>query len=536
MESDDGLLFMLLRSDKLEDRTKLNEVATDILETAREVVELLGGYPLALDQAGAYIQVTGVSFTDYKKRFHKERRRLLKRRSLLKSNDSKHSRHPLPTAATLDLCINEACKGQPLASDILHFCALLQPDVIPRKLFEDDDSFKYGTTEFDEAIAALLSYSLVKRNAPHQEFQKSSNARQTFSIHRMVHAVLIDNMSPELQKQWREHVVLTLKAAFGEEYYMLGDPSNLYIDNLLSHVLAIADWTEDELTPSMEVADLHQKAGRYFHVIGKYSVAKKLLVRANSIYEQLFGAEHFVAVTALNDLACVYYAERNYVQAEPLFQQVRAMLERLLEAEHRNTVFMIINLAHLYIHQGKYEQAESLLLQTLSICENQLGDKHPDIPSCMAILVLLYFAQGKYEQAESYQERVISLEVKAYQGVLGPDTTFISQYNLALLYEKQGKYEQADLFYSREGRMFMRKLEYEYPDSHISIQGFAMFLHAQGMREQALAMRLKALHIREREQMATHLEVLRARKAYARFLNCMARYDEAQALLEIEDW
>src|SRR5207249_3241843 len=121
----EGLLFLLRRSGELKDKTKLDTVAADIRETVLELVKLLGGLPLALDQAGAYIQETGISFTGYVKCYHTERRRLLDRRQ---SRVSKYSKHPRAVAATLNLSIKKAAEQHPLASDILHFCAFLQPD------------------------------------------------------------------------------------------------------------------------------------------------------------------------------------------------------------------------------------------------------------------------------------------------------------------------------------------------------------------------------------------------------------------------
>src|SRR5260370_442223 len=61
-----------------------------------------------------------------------------------------------------------------------------------------------STTAFDDGIAALQRYSLIKRNVE----------EQTYSMHRLVQAVLIDDMSNDLQKQWRKRIARALNAAF----------------------------------------------------------------------------------------------------------------------------------------------------------------------------------------------------------------------------------------------------------------------------------------------------------------------------------
>ena len=130
-------------------------LGTDIREPALQLVKLLDGHPLALDQAGAYIEETGMSFTDYIKLYHAERRDLLNRRgSLIKARSIANI--PKPLLVTFELCFEKAREQHPMATDILHFCAFLHPDAIPEELFQHDDSFKFDTTAFDEGITALL--------------------------------------------------------------------------------------------------------------------------------------------------------------------------------------------------------------------------------------------------------------------------------------------------------------------------------------------------------------------------------------------
>src|SRR5205823_2067785 len=157
-----------------------------------------------------------------------ERRYLLNRRG---SWVSEYSEHPDTVAATFKLSFEKACERHPLASDILHFCAFLQPDAIPEELFQHDDSFKFGTTVFDEAIAAL----------PDEE----------------------DFL------EW------------------LGR-----FKPLVTPALACTTWKDDEFTPTVEAAELFHRVAIYLRGQGKYPEEIALLVRVLSIYEQSLGAEH----------------------------------------------------------------------------------------------------------------------------------------------------------------------------------------------------------------------------------------------------
>jgi transcriptional regulator with XRE-family HTH domain len=318
MEPAEGLRFLLLRSlpDAIEDKAKLDTVAADTRHAASRIVELLDGHPLALDQAGAYIE-DGGSFTDYINRYHEKRLELLRERgSLDEENEGKYSEYPDSVVVTFELCFEKARKRHLLATDILRFCAFLHPDAIPDELFQHDYSFKPDTTEFRDARTALLRYSLIKRNT--QE--------QTCSMHRLVQAVLIDNMPPDVQKQWRMRVVYALNAAlpYKVEFSNWGQ-----CERLLPHVLVCTKWTADELTLTVEAVLLFQKTGTYLHDRGQYAEAEALLTRVLSIYKQYSGVDHYNAVDALTELASVYAEQRNHSQAEPLYRQALAIAENL---------------------------------------------------------------------------------------------------------------------------------------------------------------------------------------------------------------
>jgi len=73
MEPAKGLKFLILRSRIAQDEIELDIIASDIRKEAQELVALLGGHPLALDQAGAYVEETGVSFAEYMRLFREHR-------------------------------------------------------------------------------------------------------------------------------------------------------------------------------------------------------------------------------------------------------------------------------------------------------------------------------------------------------------------------------------------------------------------------------------------------------------------------------
>src|SRR5205085_5209572 len=98
------------------------------LRAARAIVKALGGLPLALDQAGAYIYETKTSLERYLDRFETYRLDLLKR-----SHD-KPPDYNYTVATTWTVSLQRANETNPAATELLHLCAFLDPDAIPEEM------------------------------------------------------------------------------------------------------------------------------------------------------------------------------------------------------------------------------------------------------------------------------------------------------------------------------------------------------------------------------------------------------------------
>jgi tetratricopeptide (TPR) repeat protein/DNA-binding XRE family transcriptional regulator len=488
MEQEEGLIFLLRRSGVLAVDANPDTVAVDIREPAHQLVELLDGHPLSLDQAGAYIEETGESFPEYINLYQNQRRLFLGKYGALEGEPSEqpeYSQHPETVVVTFELCFEKAHERHPLATDILRFCAFLQPDAIPAELFQHDDNFKIDRDTFNSGIAALQRYSLIKRNAE----------EQTFSIHRLVQDVLIDAMSHDLQEKWRERVVRALYLAFPK--VELEIKTWRQCERLVSHVLVCATWSETrsegELTPIVAVATrLFHMAGFYLANCGRDSEAEPLLVQVLATYEQHIEAEHPNTAYALMHLALCYSGQCKYDQAEPLYQRALAIQEKRLGDEHYETTQILCQLAFCYSAHGKDEQAEPLLKRMLSLEEKQLGAEHPNIIETL--------------------------------------------YGLAMVCQNQGKNKEAELLYQRAFSIWEKHLglEIKHPNIITPLVTWAILLHRQGRHEQADELFQRFLNFQEQLLWATHPAVRAVKRKYAEFLRSIDRVAEAAAL-EVDD-
>lgn len=83
MNLDVGALFLLRRAGVIAQDAELSAATSSDITVASEITEALGGLPLALDQAGAYVEETQCGLSAYQQRYRIRRAMLLKRRGAL---------------------------------------------------------------------------------------------------------------------------------------------------------------------------------------------------------------------------------------------------------------------------------------------------------------------------------------------------------------------------------------------------------------------------------------------------------------------
>jgi Tetratricopeptide repeat len=292
LSPEEGLLFLLRRSGVLPSGTEVDSIAADIRRAAGELVEMLAGHPLALDQAGAYIEetsdpgicATGASFAEYRQLYQEQRRLLLQRRGELGGE------HPDSIALTFEISVQKACQLHPKCAEVLAFCSLLHPDAIPEELLRQ--GLNLDQLHFYEVIRALRRYSLIKRNAD----------KQVLSLHRLVQAVIRDGMEKHTMQRWTECVVQVVNDAFPEVTFEEWKRCERY----LPHALVSVNAPLHEAVPPSQVSHLLTKAGTYLRERGQYRDAEPLLAGALAILERQLGPEHLDTARCLNNLARLY--------------------------------------------------------------------------------------------------------------------------------------------------------------------------------------------------------------------------------------
>ncbi|MDQ2715766.1 MAG: tetratricopeptide repeat protein, partial [Chloroflexota bacterium] len=330
LPQEEATLFLLRRAGIIGHNAAASKATNENYTKAKEIAEVLDGLPLALEQAGAYIEETTCGLAGYLGRYRKRQGELLQWLSTLTHD------YPSPVATTWELSFQKIEEANPMAARILCCCAFLHPDEIPEELLLEDLSDKEpplepivaGEFELDAFIAELLKYSLVKRDP----------TTKMLSMHRLVQVALKSRMNADTQRQWVERVVRTLR-------YILPDVGDYQTwprcERYILHAQACLESTEQWDMATQETGRLFNQSGYYLNKRGQYIQALPLYQRALAIHERVLDPEHPYTALSLNNLGGLYVAQGNYQEALPLLQRALAIHERVLGSEQPDTALSL---------------------------------------------------------------------------------------------------------------------------------------------------------------------------------------------------
>jgi tetratricopeptide (TPR) repeat protein len=560
MDLQEGAQFLLQRVKLLSPDLPLDQVESQERAAAEEISRLFGGHPLALDQAGAYVEETGQRLSDYLDLYQQRQVALLSRRGDVSTD------HPASVMTTFSLAFESVERMRPDAAELLRFCAFLHPDALPEELlmagalsFDPayqsiaDDPF-----ELNAALSVLRKYSLVKRNP----------ATKTVSVHRLVQDVLKSSMEKEQQRQWAESVVRTLSREFPDGEPASWSACQRYLPHarvgikllaawqmrfteavrLLNHVgyylykraeyaeaqvhyeqaLALLAEEEEPLLTAQVLSNL----GVVQIFLAHYPQAERSLKRALHLRERWLEPTHPELAQNLNELAGVYHNQGQLTEAEPLYQQALTIQEQTLGAEDPATVRTLSNLALLKYSQKKYAEAETFNTRVLATREKQLGAKHIDTGRSLLNLAYVYYRQQRYAEADPLFRRALAIYEEAY----GPEhpQTMIALNGLGLFYNALKRYDEAEPLFQQ----ILMRWEEAYGSQYPRIAGVLnalvpISLHKGQPPEEAESLLRRALQIWEQKPWLEEIDFALSFQEIARVYERQEKYEQAESLYQL---
>ena len=516
----DAVLCLLRRSKHIAPEATIDQVTLKERKLAEQISGFLGHLPLALDQAGAYIEQTHSTLEEYRQLYQDFGRILRAKRGELPTG------HKNSVTLTFRLAFTQVDQANPEAADLMRLCAFLHPDSIPEALLIKGVAERKSSVDVDvEEIEFAMHWPTIRQEACRWSLLHRDGT--DISLHRLVQAVLLDEMDKQTRQQWIEYVVGLVSRNFPEPLYVEQWPQ---CERLISHSLVCAEHIQRWNIVSSDAGALLSNTGSYLYYRGRYEEAEPLYQSALEIREKVLGTRHPDVATSLNSLAKIYQALSRYHEAQLLFKRALKIREEMLDVEHPDVATSLNNLAELYRILGRYEEAEPLYQKALEIREKVLDTDHPDIAASLSALPILYYLQGRFEEAEPLLERALLIREKNL-GAQHPSVA-MSLGNLALLYHAQARYEAAEPLLQRALSIREKVLGDSHPEMAQGLNNLARLYRAQGRYEEAELFYRRALEIREKVLDPNHPDVADSLNNLAELQITQGHYAETELLLK----
>jgi tetratricopeptide (TPR) repeat protein len=403
-------------------------------EAADTLADALGDLPLALEQAGAYMDATRRLLSDYLKLFTDRKNELWDR--VGPPPDYRDT-----VATTWNIAFDEVKQISSSGADLLNLCAFLAPDDIPVELLNSGVQYlpeslaavAADPLAFDDAVDPLRRYSLVEITA------------ETISVHRLVQAVTRDRLDEDEWKKWAEAAVRIVNKAFPSG----SDDVRTWpvCSRLLPHALAAAEHAEALDVAPDSTGRLLNQTGVYLEGHAQFAKAKGMHERALAIYEAEYGPDHPDVATNVNNLGLVLQALGDMEGAKKMFERALAIDESTYGPDHPQVAIYVNNLGLVLKVLGNIEGAKKMHERALAIYEAEYGPDHPDVATNVNNLGLVLKALGDMEGAKKMFERALAIDEATY----GPDhpTVAIRVNNLGSVLKALGNIEDAKKMYER---------------------------------------------------------------------------------------
>jgi tetratricopeptide (TPR) repeat protein len=456
---------------------QLNEAKLKIIDTAENerLLALLDGLPLAIAQAGAYLQESGVGLTTYL-RFYERQWSELMQSDLLA--DAPLQDYPDRSVWTTWAISYQAIRDRHEATaNLLLLWSFLdnkglwyglfaatckRSTVAARMLSELIGDIASSEIRFSGAMQLLRNYSLVEEAA---ETTKTASYTTHPVVHQWAHHSQGKCRAIELSRL----ALVTVGQAVPES--ATRDYSTLQ-RRLLPHVQAFSSrivksevywWVsidkEDDRDihgseEQQTVLDAVHRLGALYANQGKLSKAEQMYERALRGYEGVLGPTHTSTLVTVNNLGLLYADQDKLDGAEQMYERALRGFEEALGPTHTSTLATVNNLGTLYKAQGKLSEAEQMFERALRGYEEALTPTHTSRlgpVNNLGNLGILYAYQGKLSEAEQMYKRAL----RGYEEALGSDD--MQQYRPALntlenigdLYVKQAESVKAQVMYAR---------------------------------------------------------------------------------------
>ena len=451
----------------------------------------LGYLPLALEQAAAFVTANDTSFKDYLTSFRNRHLELLNETGPVAGD------YQASVETTWAMNFAQIDTESQAAAEVLRVSAFLAPESIPVEIFID------GGSELGEYIAAvaagaaddpvvrdklfepLTRYSLIRRDV----------ASRTYTIHRLVQAVVRRSLGDDSWRQWALRATRALNKIF---------PSGSYdtwhqCERLVAHGVAAAALTEEFGFGVADAGNLVNGVACYLRMRGDFSESERIHLQSVALRERDLGPDDPDVATCLNNLALVYTDRFDFPSAEPLFRQSLEIMQRTVGRDDEDLSLALNNLGITYVRSGKFSEAQPLLEQALA-AEQRSSDRQDFFyATILNNMAELWLGLGNLDDAF----RLCAEGLRLREEIGNPEKLGRSYVTMATALARRGQNGQAGEFFAKALRNREEVFGAEHPELLLTLRRYREWLELQGHDDQAAAMQGRIVDICTRYDIPT---------------------------------
>ena len=396
----------------------------DLADT-KKVAEALGRLPLAVEQAGAWLQQTGKPARAYLEQMTTQATRIL---ALNQPTD-----YPVSVMTTWNLSFERLKERSPAAVRLLQLCAFFSPGPISMTLLYSDEMIT-SLLPFDESLTEKLMLARVIRDIARFALIRLDQGSDSLQIHRLVQAVIRSQMTEEEQIA-ASHQVHQILAGARPSSGEADDPKNWSIYDIICPHLSPsrAEKCDDPRTRELLIDWV-----RYQWRHGEFDACLSLAHRLDELWTQHLGPDHQQTLCLRFNMANVLRSLGRFAEARELDRSVLERQRAVLGPDHPHTLRTAGGLAADLRALGEFEEALRSSQDTYERFKEHFGADYSRTLDAAHNLACALRLTG-----DCFAARILDEETLARRRVvLGSDHpyTLYSAANLALDLREAGKF------------------------------------------------------------------------------------------------
>jgi tetratricopeptide (TPR) repeat protein len=290
---------------------------------AERLAEQLGDLPLALEQAGALQAETGMSASEYLRLLSEHTQRLL--------GEGKPMEYPLSMSAAWALSVSQLAEKLPEAVEVLRCCAFFGPEPIPRDVFSMLPA-GYGEIRLTPLLDNPILLSRAIRELGRFALAKVESRSRTIQVHRLIQALIRDELLPGEQDRIRHEVHLLLAAAAPKT------PDDVAVWPRYADLLAHVRPARVAASSDPSVREFSLDLARYLFSSGDFPSARSFINDFIVEWEAVSGPQHLDVLVGRRHLGAVLRELGDYKEAYDLNRGTLEMLRHVLPPDDEETL------------------------------------------------------------------------------------------------------------------------------------------------------------------------------------------------------